>query len=134
MIRRPPRSTLTDTLFPYKTLFRSDFLPLLHQARCAVARRRLGEGLLRQHAAAGDGVALGELRQAAVAWSLVVAGRSLVVAVFLVELQEAVEGDDGAGGAQAGDLPVHVDVDRDLIQLGAGHLADRKSTRINSSH
>src|SRR3546814_6841842 len=28
MIRRPPRSTLTDTLFPYTTLFRSPVLPL----------------------------------------------------------------------------------------------------------
>src|SRR3546814_4146829 len=27
MIRRPPRSTRTDTLFPYTTLFRSDSLP-----------------------------------------------------------------------------------------------------------
>src|SRR3546814_4159546 len=27
MIRRPPRSTRTDTLFPYTTLFRSRFLP-----------------------------------------------------------------------------------------------------------
>src|SRR3546814_2841822 len=26
MIRRPPRSTRTDTLFPYTTLFRSSFL------------------------------------------------------------------------------------------------------------
>src|SRR3546814_18000178 len=26
MIRRPPRSTRTDTLFPYTTLFRSEFL------------------------------------------------------------------------------------------------------------
>src|SRR3546814_10549137 len=26
MIRRPPRSTRTDTLFPYTTLFRSDWL------------------------------------------------------------------------------------------------------------
>src|SRR3546814_18486615 len=26
MIRRPPRSKRTDTLFPYTTLFRSDFL------------------------------------------------------------------------------------------------------------
>src|SRR3546814_4601049 len=26
MIRRPPRSTLTDTLFPYTTLFRSSFI------------------------------------------------------------------------------------------------------------
>src|SRR3546814_2586426 len=28
MIRRPPRSTRTDTLFPYTTLFRSDAIPL----------------------------------------------------------------------------------------------------------
>src|SRR3546814_15791239 len=28
MIRRPPRSTRTDTLFPYTTLFRSDVLQL----------------------------------------------------------------------------------------------------------
>src|SRR3546814_13705653 len=27
MIRRPPRSTRTDTLFPYTTLFRSGFQP-----------------------------------------------------------------------------------------------------------
>src|SRR3546814_12477498 len=32
MIRRPPRSTRTDTLFPYTTLFRSD---LLHPERNA---------------------------------------------------------------------------------------------------
>src|SRR3546814_14550900 len=33
MIRRPPRATRTDTLFPYTTLFRSleDALELLHQ-------------------------------------------------------------------------------------------------------
>src|SRR3546814_10344385 len=37
MIRRPPRSTLTDTLFPYTTLFRSVVriarraLPVLHR-------------------------------------------------------------------------------------------------------
>src|SRR3546814_3454721 len=29
MIRRPPRSTRTDTLFPYTTLFRSDFIEAL---------------------------------------------------------------------------------------------------------
>src|SRR3546814_3680516 len=34
MIRRPPRSTRTDTLFPYTTLFRSVFAPhLLGQER-----------------------------------------------------------------------------------------------------
>src|SRR3546814_5094430 len=43
MIRRPPRSTRTDTLFPYTTLFRSD--------------RRRGRGALALHAerAAGEG-------------------------------------------------------------------------------
>src|SRR3546814_4057352 len=43
MIRRPPRSTRTDTLFPYTTLFRSasDPLPLAHQAPLAAP---LGEG------------------------------------------------------------------------------------------
>src|SRR3546814_15247342 len=31
MIRRPPRSTRTDTLFPYTTLFRSHHVQPLHQ-------------------------------------------------------------------------------------------------------
>src|SRR3546814_13111325 len=30
MIRRPPRSTRTDTLFPYTTLFRSDVVRMGH--------------------------------------------------------------------------------------------------------
>src|SRR3546814_12985636 len=39
MIRRPPRSTRTDTLFPYTTLFRSGFfLPWPNGPLC----RRLG--------------------------------------------------------------------------------------------
>src|SRR3546814_2574863 len=38
MIRRPPRSTRTDTLFPYTTLFRSDRVP-------AFLRIRLGRVL-----------------------------------------------------------------------------------------
>src|SRR3546814_7973080 len=32
MIRRPPRSTLTDTLFPYTTLFRSAMATILPSA------------------------------------------------------------------------------------------------------
>src|SRR3546814_17643747 len=36
MIRRPPRSTRTDTLFPYTTLFRSLRLPRLSDgSKCA---------------------------------------------------------------------------------------------------
>src|SRR3546814_1501969 len=42
MIRRPPRSTRTDTLFPYTTLFRSkEFLADLHAADRA--GQQLGE-------------------------------------------------------------------------------------------
>src|SRR3546814_5224344 len=39
MIRRPPRSTRTDTLFPYTNLFRSSklLLPALHAAHPAVS-------------------------------------------------------------------------------------------------
>src|SRR3546814_15688940 len=37
MIRRPPRSTRTDTLFPYTTLFRSD----LSARRAVVCLRRM---------------------------------------------------------------------------------------------
>src|SRR3546814_12619708 len=46
MLRRPPRSTRTDTLFPYTTLFRSD----------PPRVRGIGEGGARE-AREGDGVA-----------------------------------------------------------------------------
>src|SRR3546814_7109158 len=38
MIRRPPRSTRTDTLFPYTTLFRSQFL-VSHSLKKSIRRR-----------------------------------------------------------------------------------------------
>src|SRR3546814_12948612 len=38
MIRRPPRSTRTDTLFPYTTLFRSDLLPKRYLQQTALDR------------------------------------------------------------------------------------------------
>src|SRR3546814_2816895 len=39
MIRRPPRSTRTDTLFPYTTLFRSHAVaPAAHSGRNVTAR------------------------------------------------------------------------------------------------
>src|SRR3546814_435194 len=47
MIRRPPRSTRTDTLFPYTTLFRSldvdlrRFLPLIDRGRVRIFERQI---------------------------------------------------------------------------------------------
>src|SRR3546814_20735779 len=38
MIRRPPRSTRTDTLFPYTTLFRSAKIPLIASDTDSVKR------------------------------------------------------------------------------------------------
>src|SRR3546814_15320317 len=40
MIRRPPRSTRTDTLFPYTTLFRSADAPPGRSGRRRTPRRR----------------------------------------------------------------------------------------------
>src|SRR3546814_1044785 len=43
MIRRPPRSTRTDTLFPYTTLFRSPVRE--YQVREAVEDQNIAEGI-----------------------------------------------------------------------------------------
>src|SRR3546814_3829383 len=45
MIRRPPRSTRTDTLFPYTTLFRSVITPWEKQIVGAVEKAILGSDL-----------------------------------------------------------------------------------------
>src|SRR3546814_1906332 len=53
MIRRPPRSTRTDTLFPYTTLFRSgDRFPVVLAARIVGDPRALADGDRRGAAAA----------------------------------------------------------------------------------
>src|SRR3546814_15597588 len=56
MIRRPPRSTRTDTLFPYTTLFRSKAAATQHHlahhefpvvlARCTRRRTKTGVGVV----------------------------------------------------------------------------------------
>src|SRR3546814_907967 len=42
MIRRPPRSTRTDTLFPYATLFRSDCIITNTSTSLSLRRRQCG--------------------------------------------------------------------------------------------
>src|SRR3546814_11760744 len=57
MIRRPPRSTRTDTLFPYTTLFRSRHASsseALHGAAAIAGRQgQIGRGLGAGHARTG---------------------------------------------------------------------------------
>src|SRR3546814_18376174 len=61
MIRRPPRSTRTDTHFPYTTLFRSTLL-----ARRELSRGAVG-GALEVHVAQAALAALGHQHAVAVA-------------------------------------------------------------------
>src|SRR3546814_780398 len=51
MIRRPPRSTRTDTLFPYTTLFRSDLADLEIEQEGFEFRHRRAAGDLAEIAA-----------------------------------------------------------------------------------
>src|SRR3546814_2319320 len=56
MIRRPPRSTRTDTLFPYTTLFRSIFPATSVYGATKAAVRHLGKALAREWARRGINV------------------------------------------------------------------------------
>src|SRR3546814_2618178 len=104
MIRRPPRSTRTDTLFPYTTLFRS---PL---AQLPDTRRVFGgEAHLLQLAQAAQAQRPVELA----AWL----GR------FMAQVDKAFIGFLGHRPVDAGEAT--------LIDFGR---EDRKSTRLNSSH
>src|SRR3546814_3880994 len=119
MIRRPPRSTRTDTLFPYTTLFRSE------DAACAT--RHLRESVACATLGLGSGIVADS--QPAEEWRECLAkGEFVSAAGESFDLIETMLFD-----------PV------DGVQRLEGHLArlkassaalglDRKSTRLNSSH
>src|SRR3546814_15057356 len=119
MIRRPPRSTRTDTLFPYPTLFRS------HQA--------LQFGMGEDDPAVGPAQHLGRRRQAVVpeeeAWLRRHEGVTPSVKNDAGNVAPRVE----AGGPEHlghlfAKLPLEIAVAR------RQQPRDRKSTRLNSSH
>src|SRR3546814_7505484 len=111
MIRRPPRSTRTDTLFPYTTLFRSREAEVV-AAINAEHRNPLflpGAALSPSLAATADLAELGD--------------RDALLVVVPVPYLRAV----------LAELPAS---DAPLIFCSKGMEAerDRKSTRLNSSH
>src|SRR3546814_4820408 len=125
MIRRPPRSTRTDTLFPYTTLFRSLVLqrapqPLdkdVVEKAAAPIHRDAHAGIL-QALRPGPGGELAALVGVEDFWATIALDR-------LVKRLDAEPGVQGVGEAPGQHLaapPVH-----DRHQ-------DRKSTRLNSSH
>src|SRR3546814_8763553 len=99
MIRRPPISTRTDTLFPYTTLFRS----LLRRRRERFAYRPEGASVQRRDAQEGDAGAVLRRRVALVALPAI-AGELLGV---------------GGHGAVAGHLGD--DGDRKSTRLNSSH-------------
>src|SRR3546814_1483791 len=117
MLRRPPRSTRTDTLFPYTTLFRS-------AARHAAEAWNLHTAGKQRAVDVGKGIGVGrDTRRLAIAMvelAIVPCGR--------VHRAENV-GDDLV---RVGAVTVAEPLD------GGGEHAlsveDRKSTRLNSSH
>src|SRR3546814_3843431 len=119
MIRRPPRSTRTDTLFPYTTLFRSEkatarLWPASLRHRCSTPCR---------------------------SWNLLPSSCLLVASggAGIAFLHQGIEGRLDA------DLPAHgrgvaAQVREPLVGGQASRFGwatrrlDRKSTRLNSSH
>src|SRR3546814_15586486 len=103
MIRRPPRSTRTDTLFPYTTLFRSVSAP----------------------PPGGGYTVLQALAQAQRSLTRDLGFNSPDYLESLASLLKQVSGTRGAS-----------QVDPDFVPNSGAEIlsADRKSTRLNSSH
>src|SRR3546814_6886495 len=108
MIRRPPRSTRTDTLFSYTTLFRSTY------EFCALVE-------LRDRLRAGDMWVEGSRRYRAVEQQLI---PSPVFATMRAAGPLPIPAPDTASAW----------LDERRTRLARRLAEDRKSTRLNSSH
>src|SRR3546814_14580771 len=116
MIRRPPRSTRNDTLFPYTTLFRSD----VAEASTPGPARDAGGGAW--HEEVGDDERAGPSPGGWTAGLLYSVRQREWQRVRGCSLQSGPGG--YPGNYRLGATPDH----------GRRSLQDRKSTRLNSSH
>src|SRR3546814_13280092 len=131
MIRRPPGTTRTDTLFPYTTLFRSNArigspLQLVPEAEAGHVMVDMDSmygpmSWLRLHAAGKQVIGLTTAQRTQTDFRL---GRPFDSHSFSVLLRD-VASEAGVAVAEAGETPV---------AAAAVAEADRKSTRLNSSH
>src|SRR3546814_9446818 len=126
MIRRPPRSTRTDTLFPYTTLFRSaSLMERKLQARsinrCISSLKTFYKFLLREGILHDNPMLLVKMLKTPKNLPEVIQAESIVQ---MLEADNIFE--DGFEGQR----------DRIIIELlfGTGIRRDRKRTRLNSSH
>src|SRR3546814_14052139 len=132
MIRRPPRSTRTDTLFPYTTLFRSQY------------RKSQWSRFTRQAGIMASSVALGA---AAVPYIMLDQDRTDDIAAYATAKVKL-----AATFGRNADAPVSIRFQgrtydnlsaratiahsryRQSVHLAYDYAIDRKSTRLNSSH
>src|SRR3546814_1616508 len=123
MIRRPPRSTRTDTLFPYTTLFRS--WPGL-EVEIGVERwrnQRVGEADKLDDAVLGK-LDVEQAEQRLVNMREHIGGRGQLPSIAPAIID-----------AEKGFLFLDPGDEREEIRIAvARNGADRKSTRLNSSH
>src|SRR3546814_10354109 len=109
MIRRPPRSTRTDTLFPYTTLFRSADIGYVFLFFYGLERRVLVDA---------------DIDQAA-------RGERATIAAEIRRLLSVYGGTSGSFRGYAAGLLDWIALSELPRQL---YRRDRKSTRLNSSH
>src|SRR3546814_18279141 len=101
MIRPPPRSTPTDTLFPYTTLFRSHFHPRRLGGRAVVEREQLA------HQREGDARLEHVVLAATLVFGVGVDALRLEQGVALLEVEQRARGNgdsEQAGGRIAHEI------------------------------
>src|SRR3546814_19661961 len=114
MIRRPPRSTRTDTLFPYTTLFRSpDDVKVFYAALCKVLD--------------SEDASLPPLADHQLQYALLMTAQSFDIDLTPYDLDKPFPLDVESKGSQSMIEPL-----REASRQGK--TLDRKSTRLNSSH
>src|SRR3546814_8753031 len=131
MIRRPPRSTRTDTLFPYTTLFRSSQKEKHDDHRQHGAFDHRGHSTVILALGIIDAVVkLLEMDLRILLFDLVQFFHGLVIDRYIRRTLRLFQG-------KAGDLPPihqgHGALFRVLVPYVSNVTKDRKSTRLNSS-
>src|SRR3546814_4205323 len=124
MIRRPPRSTRTDTLFPYTTLFRS--LGVRYVLQGSIQRQSEQIRVTAQLIDASNGATLWSDR-----WDRP-AGDIFAVQTEVAERVAVALG--GMGGSAAITAEEIRKARRRSPESLTAYDQDRKSTRLNSSH
>src|SRR3546814_10087685 len=129
MIRRPPRSTRTDTLFPYTTLFRS--LEVIGKA-AGELEHRLGGRVVADQLGGAFPADFDAREQIGFRTRHAIQALRLETAVLAEDFRVGDEGDAGAAAVrrrtQFLEPPERVAARKTLA------IEDRKSTRRNSRH